>query len=127
MDPVLAFDPWPRVKVAAAPLVQVTVNVAVPFKAVEALVITGSYVPKARLPAEIVQLALTVAVTLILLVAVPANMFDEAIAKNMNVAKISWIFLVIKLLVLRLLYSVHRQTFPADTGIIGGPKRGFNF
>ena len=104
VEPVLAFDPWPSVSVAAAPFVQVTVNVALPFKAVEALATTGSYVPKARLPAEMVQLAVTVAVTLMLLVAVPANMLDEAKAKNVRAVKINWIFLVIRVLFLRLCY-----------------------
>jgi hypothetical protein len=89
VEPVLAFDPWPSVRVEVAPLVQVTVRVAVPFNAVETLVTTGSYVPNARLPALMVQLALTVAVTLILLVAVPANAWPVVRAKKLIAVKIA--------------------------------------
>jgi hypothetical protein len=59
--------------VAAAPEVQVTVSVAVPFKADEWFAVIGSYAPKLSEPALMVQLFETDALTLISLLAVPAN------------------------------------------------------
>src|SRR5438874_13684004 len=73
LDPVSAFEPWPRRTLVAAPDVQVTVTVPLPCSALLALVTIGSYAPKATAAVEIVQLLDTVAVTLKLAVAEPAK------------------------------------------------------
>src|SRR5690348_18309789 len=74
VEPVSALAPWSSVMVALEPLVQVVLIVPVCVSAVLALVTTGSYAPNdTPLEASIVQLALTVAETGRLEVAVPAT------------------------------------------------------
>src|SRR5690348_1450205 len=74
VEPVLALAPWSSVMVALEPLVQVVLIVPLWVRSVLALVTIGSYAPNETPPeASIVQLALTVAETGRLEVAVPAT------------------------------------------------------
>jgi hypothetical protein len=59
-----ALLPRPRPIVVVAPLVQAIVTVPVPSSGLEAFVTTGSYAPNARAAVLMVQLLLTEAVTL---------------------------------------------------------------
>jgi hypothetical protein len=94
--------------VAGEPFVQVIVKIAVPGSGVVALATTGSYAPKASAPAAIVQLALTVADTLMLLVAVVcAETLTADKMTRPNVTTINFRMFVFKLSLLGSTFFVH--------------------
>src|SRR4029077_3894050 len=78
VDPPPALAPCPSVTVVVAPLVQVTLTVPVPLSAVVAFAETGSYAPNDTAAVEIVQFALTEAVTARFEVAVAASVLVAA-------------------------------------------------
>src|SRR5690242_8562187 len=87
VEPVSALAPCPSVMVALEPLVQVVLTVPEAVSAVDLLVTMGSYAPNATPPeASIVQLALTLAETGRLELAVPAAAVPPIVARATSTA-----------------------------------------
>src|SRR5829696_7335075 len=84
-----ALLPVPRPTVAVAPLVQATVTRPVPSRLLEALAVTGSYEPNANAAVLLLQLLLTVALTVTLADALAADASDVFSVASTPVAAVT--------------------------------------